>query len=373
MLDSLAPGGAERSTVALLPHLIDRGFRLDVATLHDRPGLQGAVAEAGVEVHDLSGPGRRVGWIRRTRDLLTALQPDLLHTSLFEADVTGRTAAFLARVPAVTTLPTERYGAAHLSAPHLSTAKVRLAQATDIATVRFARRLHAVSHHVADTMAGHLRYPRDRIDVVHRGRAPSDSDPASAAEARCGLRRELDLGDRPTILLASRHEQAKGIDRALRAMPPILASLPDAILLVAGREGEQTATLTSMVGELGVEASVRFVGHRDDVAALHRAADVFVLPSRREGLPGALLEAMAEENPAVVNDLPQVREVVSPDEAHIVDAADPQALAGAIGEVLTHRTAAAAMASAALGRFLDGFTLDRAADGMADFYRRSLR
>jgi glycosyltransferase involved in cell wall biosynthesis len=375
VLDSLAPGGAERSTVSLLPHLIERGFRLDLAVLHDRraddtPTLH-ETAAAVVPVHVLDGPGGRPGWIGRTRQLIRSLRPDLVHTSLFEADVCGRTAAVLTRTPAVSTLPTERYGDAHLNAPHLRPAKVRAAQAIDIATVRGARRLHAVSNHVADTMAAHLRFPRSRIDVVYRGRPVPESRPDEAG-CRTACRHSLDLADRPTVLMTARHEQAKGIDRALVAMKPLRDRHPDAVLLVAGRDGGQTAELRRLANGAGLAGTVRFLGHRDDLDDLYRAADVFVLPSRREGLPGSLLEAMAVGLPAVVNGLPQVREVVDDDQARIVDANDPTALASALSDVLCDRAGSEAMAARAADRFMREFTIDRSADGMAAFYHRSL-
>jgi glycosyltransferase involved in cell wall biosynthesis len=357
--------------VALLPHLVERGFDLELAVLHDRAGLQAEVGAAGVVLHDLSGSGGRAGWVRRLRSLLAERRPDLVHTSLFEADLCGRVAAASRRVPVVSTMATEHYGQAHLGAQHLERGKVRAAQLADAATARLARRLHAVSVHVADTMARHLRYPRDRIDVVYRGR-PAELAAGRPAGDRERIREALGAGDRPIVLMTARHEPAKGIDRLIAALPLVVTAQPDALLVVAGREGSHTPALRAAAVELGLEASVRLLGHRDDVADLLVAADAFVLPSRREGLPGSLLEAMAAGTPAVVADLPQVLEVASDREAAVVDAADAAALGAAVVDVLANAGPAAARAAMARRRFLDHFTLDRSADGMASFYRRSL-
>ncbi len=377
VIDSLVPGGTERSTVALLPLLIERGIKPSVISLYDRPGLQDEVEAAGVSLTVLSAAGGRRGWFRQLRSRLQADRPDLVHTSLFEADLCGRAAAARLRLPVVSSLVTERYGSAHLDAPHLRRTKVRAAQLADIATARLTRRLHAVSPHIADTMAHHLRYPRSRIDVVARGRPRSMSLTPSTETA--GGRQESDLRDElglsptaPVVLALARHEQAKGLDLLLDAWADVAKSMPDTHLLVAGREGAHTDLLRSRRRDLGIEDSTHLLGHRDDVDALLGLADGFVLASRREGSPGALLEAMAVGTPVVVNDLPQVRDVVGPDEACIVDATKPAMLAAAIGDVLTDRSATRLRAERARERFLQDFTIEASADGMADFYQRAI-
>ena len=105
VVDSLAGGGAERSTVSLLPHLMDRGITPVLATLHDRPGLQEAVAAAGVRLVDVSGDDGRLGWVRRLEHTIAEIQPDLVHTCLYESDIAGRIAARRQRVPVLTASP----------------------------------------------------------------------------------------------------------------------------------------------------------------------------------------------------------------------------------------------------------------------------
>lgn len=372
LLDSLVPGGAERSTVAMLPFLQEAGIRVELAYLHDRPGLQDEVAACGVALHDLSGSGGRWGWVQRISGLLDRRRPDLVHTSLYEADVCGRLASTRRRVPVVSTLTTERYGASHFDDDRLHGGKLRAAQVLDAVTARATVRLHAVSHHVADQMARNLRYPRHRIDVIPRGR-PAAFAEGTSPELRRVTRAALGLGDRPTVLAVARQDRVKGLDRLLAALAQVRAvAAPDLVLLVAGRDGDDSPTLRRQVVGLGLEDAVRFLGHRTDVRALLAASDVFVLPSRREGLPGAVLEAMAAGTPIVANDLPQVREVVDPTAARLVPCDDVQALATGMAGVLSHPEAARARAARAHDRFVDAFTLDRVGAAMADFYRRSL-
>jgi glycosyltransferase involved in cell wall biosynthesis len=112
------------------------------------------------------------------------------------------------------------------------------------------------------------------------------------------------------------------------------------------------------------------LGHRDDAPDLLAAADVVVLPSRREGLPGTLIEAMFLEAPIVASDIPPVREVVGPDTpAALVPVGDRRALADAIVGILTgsiHPDVAAARRWA-----LHHLTLEASATAMSAFYERA--
>jgi glycosyltransferase involved in cell wall biosynthesis len=372
VIDSLVPAGAERSLEALAPHYVARGVRLDVAYLHERAGLQRELEDAGARLFSLAGRGGRAGWLARTVALVRRLRPDLVHTTLFEADVTGRAAARLAGVPVVSSLVNETYGPAHLGDPQLRRWKVRAAQLVDGATARFATRLHAVSAFVANTMAWRLRFPRERIDVVPRARDPVRLG-RRTPERRDATRARLDVDSRsPLVLAVARQEHQKGLDVLLEALALVQREVTDARLIVAGRPGNQTPALLELVERLGLRDAVRFLGSRDDVPDLLCAADVLALPSRREGFPGAMVEAMALEVPIVASDLPQVREVVDASGASLVPPGSPEALAAEIGHVLVDPEGAAGRVERAQTRFRERLTVDRVADEMIAFYGRAL-
>jgi glycosyltransferase involved in cell wall biosynthesis len=373
VIDSLAPGGAERSLVALAPRYATRGIELEVAYLHDRVGLQDELEESGAMLHCLAGAGGRLGWLRRTDRLVRQRHPDVVHTTLFEADVAGRVAATLRRRPLVSSLVNVAYGPEMLSDPRLRRWKVRGAQLVDGATAQLVRRFHAVSDHVAHVMAERLHIPRRRIDVVPRGRDPAELG-SRTPDRRARTRAALGLsGEAAVILVVARQERQKGIDVVLEAMPRILDRIPNARLLVAGREGNDTPRLVSTVDRLRLGDAVRFLGVRTDVGDLLAGTDTFVLPSRWEGFPGAVLEAMALEAPIVASDLPMVREAVGDDRAAwLVASGRPDTLAEAVIVSLTAPDAAGARTSAALERFRAMFTIDRVADRMVAFYHRAL-
>lgn len=121
--------------------------------------------------------------------------------------------------------------------------------------------------------------------------------PVDAAR-RAALRGELGLPAGPLAVYAGRLVPEKGLDVLLAAWPAVLRELPTAHLALVG-EGEQRAALEAQAAGLGLGGQVSFTGGRDDVAPMLQAADLFVLPSYAEGLPVALLEAMACGLPAV--------------------------------------------------------------------------
>ena len=109
LIDSLAPGGAERSLVTLIPPLRARGVSIDVAVLHERDGLRADAEKAGARVIPVGGrsrPAKLAGLVR----LLRATRPDVLHTTLWEADVLGRVASTVTRTPVVSSLVNINYG-----------------------------------------------------------------------------------------------------------------------------------------------------------------------------------------------------------------------------------------------------------------------
>jgi glycosyltransferase involved in cell wall biosynthesis len=370
LIDSLAAGGAERSLAAMAPAYADRDLRLTVGYLHERPGVRAELEAAGATARSLEGRGGMAGAVRRARGLLAATRPDLVHTTLFEADLVGRVAA--GRLPVVTSLVNDAYGATQAGAPGLARWKLGAARLLDAASARRVVRFHAISGHVAELMAARLRLPRERIEVVPRGRDPVALGARSAAR-RAAARAALGVeAGAPLLLAAARHEHQKGLDVLLAAFPAVAEAAPRARLAVAGRDGNQTPRLRAAAERSGHGGAIRFLGARGDVAELLCAADVFVVPSRWEGFGSVLLEAMALEAPIVASDLPAVREVVGDDAALLVPPDRPDALAAAVTAVLADPDGAARRAARARERFQATFTIDRVADGMAGFYRRAL-
>lgn len=356
----------------MAPHFAPCGVEVTVAHFGDGEGLGPQLVERGIRVVRISDrrPDAR---IRRCRELVREQRPDLVHTTLFQADQVGRLAARSAGVPVVSSLVNLAYGPEQQQASGIPAWKLTGARLVDTATVRFVRRFHAISETVATVMGSRLHIPSSRIDVVPRGREPDALGLRSTAR-RDATRRSLDLDPAtPMLLAAARHEPQKGLETLVAAMEFVRAARPGAVLVVAGREGNSTELLRRTVASAGLDDSVRLLGARRDVPDLMVAADVFAFASRWEGLGGVLIEAMALEVPIVSSDLPVARETLVDDDgrplARFVEVDDPRAFAAACLDALADPGDAPERGRE---RFLRHYTAEAATRGLVRFYERSL-
>lgn len=217
-----------------------------------------------------------------------------------------------------------------------------------------------------------LSIPESKITVIERGRDPARLG-VLTNERRAKSRADLGLAaDAEVILNVGRQEFQKGQKHLLEAFGLLASARPRAVLCIAGRNGNATPELESVIARLQLGDRVRFLGHRDDVPDVLAAADVFVLSSLWEGLGGVVLEAMGLGLPIVSADLPPVREVVHGGEAALlVPAADAPALAAAVTKLLDDPAGAARLAARGKAIFDHEFTLQRATNRMIDLWRRA--
>jgi glycosyltransferase involved in cell wall biosynthesis len=229
---------------------------------------------------------------------------------------------------------------------------------------RSAARVICTSQAERDELAT-LLGPRaeQRLVVVRNGVSPPR--PMPAAE-RVALRAELGLEKRDvaTLFLGELSER-KGVMTAVMAARTVADEGAPLVLLVAG-DGPQAGEVAAHAG-----AAVRPLGFRSDPQRLLAAADVFVLPSEREGLSFAVLEAMAAGLALVVADGPGNPEAVG-DAGIVVPAGDAGALAAALGVLARDSGERLRLGAAARERAHERFGLDRMLAGIADAYAAAL-
>lgn len=369
LVESLARAGAEQSLVTMAPRLIEEGVDLHVGYLIERDGLRPALESARVVVHSLdTGRRSRAAYLRETLRLVRQVAPDVVHTTIFEADLAGRVAAAVARVPCVSSLVNTAYGPEESRG--LRRNRVMAAQAADAATAALVTRFHAVTPHVADVMGRRLLIPRRKIEVIPRGRDPQTLGSRSV-ERRTATRTRLGLpADAPVVLAVGRLMPQKGLDVLLDAVPAVAHQHPGLRVLIAGRDGGAAPQLAEQASRLRLDRSVAFLGERDDVADLMAAADVFAFPSKWEGAAGTVLEAMALECPIVCSHLPTLAQTVDAGTASLIPVGDAGALAREILRVIDEPGPAADRAQAARRRFEQEFTTQGVARQTTDLYRR---
>jgi glycosyltransferase involved in cell wall biosynthesis len=257
--------------------------------------------------------------------LLRDVRPDVVHSHSSKAGVLARAASLATGIGARVHTPHTFAFLFEAMFPPLQRAAYRRIEAF---LARRTQAIVAVSAEEGETIARSGVVPADRLRVV-----PNGIDPAPWLAALPADRAELGLAPgRPLALCAGLLNVAKGQDRALEMLArPECAELD---LVLAG-DGELRPALERRARELGLERRVRMLGWRDDVPALVAAADLVLLPSRWEGMPYIVLEALCAGVPVVAAPVDGVRALVRDGETgFLARTAAPEDLAAAVGALL---------------------------------------
>jgi glycosyltransferase involved in cell wall biosynthesis len=221
----------------------------------------------------------------------------------------------------------------------------------------------ACSDSVADYCRDVMRVPEDRLFVIDNG-----IDATRLAAAQTPMRAA------PTFLAMGALVPAKAHGLLVTAFARVVEVRPDAKLLISG-DGPLRDEILSQVGDYGheFERAVRIVAPTPDIVGLLRDCDVFVQPSLREGLPQAMLEAMAAGKPVVATDVSSHAVVLDGGRCGaLVDPLDPIALADAMLAVIADPDSAAAMARRGQERVRDHYSLPRMVREYAELYEELL-
>ncbi len=164
----------------------------------------------------------------------------------------------------------------------------------------------------------------------------------------------------------------KGQEYLIKAAPKVIESFPKAVFLFVG-EGIERTHLEKISFKLGIKDKPIFAGTRKDIPEILSILDVFVLPSLKEGLPMALLEAQAAKVPTVASRVGAIPNVVKDDATGIlVPPKDSEAIGQAIIRILSDQNAASKMAEKGFERVRDNFSSERMADKYLSMYRELL-
>src|SRR5262249_46104027 len=212
----------------------------------------------------------------------------------------------------------------------------------------------------AATVASQLEHeegvPAHQLAIVHNG---LDIAAFDAAARELLAPPELGDGGPPTVLNVARMTYpVKGHDDLLRAVAVVRRAVPALRVFLVG-DGPREAALRRLTTDLELDGVVRFVGRRDDVPALLVRADLVCHPSRMEGLPNAVMEAMAAARPIVATAVGGTPELIQ-DGVHgvLVPAESPDDLARGILALLSDRARGERMGRAARARIERCFGLD---------------
>lgn len=318
--------GAENVVIQLALALKRLNCEVVIGVFHNRHRPNTEIAEAarlnGLEVALFECRGKLdFGTVRAIRNFISEREFDILHTHGYKANIYGYRAAKSTRASLVAT--------AH-SWPGKSPI-LRLYALLDRVMLRWFDHICAVSSKVADDLC-RFHVSNEIITVVENG-----IDIGQLSGGRPVLREELGLRENPLVGFVGRLAPEKGLEYLLRAAAGMLNTLPTAKVILAG-DGPKRSALEKLARQLGIEKSVIFLGRRSDLESIYASFDVFVLPSLNEGMPLAVLEAMAAKKPVVATRVGAIPKMVKDQQTGLlVDAGDITGLQSAISLLLGRR------------------------------------
>jgi glycosyltransferase involved in cell wall biosynthesis len=327
VMTSFEPGGTERQMIELARRLDPARWTIHIACFHARGTWFSRAAEAAASVAEFPVTSFRhfdtlchvaafACWCRRQHIAV-------VHTTELYSNIFGLPGAALARVPA-------RIANRREINPDKSLAQITLQRAA----YACATRVVANSRAAADRLAAE-RVPAARISVIPNGLDLPRYEP-----------RPEKRQPRKVVMVANLRPE-KGHDLLIDAAAQLLTVVPDATFEIIGG-GPELVTLLTRADAAGVGHAFNFLGPREDVAARLAAADIFVLPSRSEAFPNAVLEAMGAGLPIVATRVGGIPELIDDDKTGLlVPPGDARALADALQRLMASPTAAARLGGAA--------------------------
>jgi glycosyltransferase involved in cell wall biosynthesis len=324
LMPSLTGGGAERVIVTLLQYLDRSRFEPHLA-LVEAAGPYLKEVPADVPLHDLKAKRVRRAFPGIIR-LSWKLKPHAIHSTLCEMNMaTVLLRPFLP--PGVRLLIREGISP---GAEGVHTRKHPLVWKR---LYRWlyprADKIICVGDYVADDLADNFRVPRRKLVRIYN---PIDIELGRKLASATGNPYE---GNGPHLVAAGRLSKQKAFDILLEAMVLVRNSLPNCVLTILG-EGDLRSELLAQRERLGLNDAVRLIGFQRNPFPYFQHADLFVLPSRFEGMPAVVIEALAVGTPVVASDCPgAVREVLRDCPiARLVQPSDSKALAETIVSAL---------------------------------------
>jgi glycosyltransferase involved in cell wall biosynthesis len=353
VIDSLSLGGAQRHLLSLVRGLNGRGHHATVFSLNSplHPLIGQGMVSAGAQVRVLgkaqvacgAAVVKIAGAVRRERAALVV-------TTLFFSTVVGRLAARLSGVPELTCLM-----ARNVDHRVWKKALLRYTAFLGARTVSNSRSAipYAARHEGAD--------PR-RCDYVPNG---IEAPVAAAGPLDWRALGWPQLAGRRVIGSIARLHPQKGHDILLSAFARLAQDHRDLALLLVG-VGSSGPALIRQARRLGLEDRIVFAGERSDAAALLYGLELYVQPSRFEGTPYALMEAMSAGVPVVASAVDGISEVLTPDLGWLVPADDAEQLAAGLADALGNPALCSAKAERARASVLSLYSLA----GMIDAYEK---
>jgi glycosyltransferase involved in cell wall biosynthesis len=345
---SFDPGGTERQMIELVRRLDPSRWAVHVACFHMRGGWFSKAAEAATSIAEFPVRTFRtpavLGHLRAFARWCRAKEFVVVHTTELYSNIFGLPGAALAGVPV-------RIG----SRREINARKTAAQLAAQRAAYTLSHTVVANSRAAARRLRAEC-VPSRKIVVVPNG---LDAGAFRPREGRSSLRK---------VVIVANLRPEKGHTVLIDAAPEVLRQFPDAQFEVVGGGG-QLSSLISQARARGVHHAFTFLGHREDVGARLEAADIFVLPSRSEAFPNAVMEAMASGLPIVASGIHGIRELIENERTGLlVSVQDSPALAAQICRLMRDPSLAGRLGAAARARAESSYSFERMVASFESIY-----
>ena len=358
----LATGGAEKCLVNLASRLPREHFSAHVLSLAPLPRspkdqLLKRLQAAGIPVETLNITSTRqfLAANKGLHDYLAKNRFDLLQTFLYHCNVLGSLAK--KRLPELV----------HISGIRVADPS-RWRQFVERRAARRWTHTVCVSQDVATFAQQRLRLAAENTTVI-----PNGLDAEDYANKRSDRRTLLGTtSERRWLLTIGRLENQKGLDWLMKLAPKLLSKSPHHDLVLVG-DGSQRSALERLAHAGGIAHRVHFLGWRPDIPELLHAADLLLLPSRWEGMPNVLLEAMASSLPVAALPVHGVEQILGElAEQQIAQDSSPAGFTNHVLQLLSSPATLVALGRQNRDRILAEFTTEQMLERYASLYRQLL-
>jgi glycosyltransferase involved in cell wall biosynthesis len=311
-----------------------------------------------------------IAQIRSFNNIVEEFKPDIVHSVLFDANLIGRICKLLkGNYKHLESLVNQTYSSFRLKDPNVNSGKLQFYRVLDYITQLFGvDHFHSNGETVSLHYQDKLYIDPKRITNIPRGRYPNEfkDDPNKIKIYHQTLKSQ----DRTILINVARHEHQKAQTILIEALNELKYLEEKYILLLVGREGHLTSVLRDKINAYDLHNNVKILGHREDVTGLLAASDIFIFPSRFEGLPGALIEAESAGLPIICSDIPNNLEVVKENvNALIFPVDDYKILSEKISELLLNSDKRKCMGNQSFEIFNEKFRIEKVHNKMYDLLK----
>ena len=361
VIDSLHLGGAQEVVLNLATCGSSR-FQHEVATMHGHGIYWDRLQDAGVKVHSLSPHKHLPLYLATLPALLLAKRPDILHCHLIPSNIIAKPLGALMGVPLILNHD-------HTNDPQRIDNKLLLA--LDKTTNRFAHHIIAVAGACRDFLIQHESIPPEKITLVPNAIDLRRFSPGNANRAESRNKFGLPI-DAKVIAGVGRLNPQKNFSLFLDIAAALAPRFPELRFLLAG-EGPEESMLREKARTLGLADRIVFAGYVADTRQVYAAADILLMPSRFEGLPMTLLEAMAMGLPVVASKLDGIAEVIEDGrEGFLIESNDTHGFVERCAALLENPAKSSEVAANARAKIEARFSVERMTSAVEAIYDQFL-